>query len=170
MFSLSWNTHKSHLIGFNISSPFIFIYHLFPCFQLLTVQWGAVIKQSIVTPYCIQSVNYAAASIGMIPVLYWLDMIGLLDHRNLNIVKSWEPNMNPCFHGHRDLDIEAETKWRMTHRWLFIKKNIFVLIQISLKFVPRDPIYNKLSLVQIMDWHRTGDMLLYEPVILTHVS
>ena len=35
-----------------------------------------------------------------------------------------------------------------------------ILIQISLKFVPKDPIDNKSVLVQVMAWRRTGD----EPV------
>ena len=32
-----------------------------------------------------------------------------------------------------------------------------ILIQISLKFVPKGPIYNKAALVQVMAWHQIGN-------------
>ena len=45
-------------------------------------------------------------------------------------------------------------------------------IQISLKFVPKGSINNIPALVQIMAWHRPGDKLLSEPVMVnlpTHI-
>ena len=45
--------------------------------------------------------------------------------------------------------------------------NVFrILIQISLKFVPRCPVDNKSALEQVMAWRRRGDKLL--PSSLTH--
>ena len=41
-----------------------------------------------------------------------------------------------------------------------------ILIQISLKLVPRGPIDNKPSLVQVMVWRRTGDKPLPEPMMV----
>ena len=40
---------------------------------------------------------------------------------------------------------------------IFLNENIKFFIQISLKFVPQDPIDNKPALVQVMAWRRTGD-------------
>ena len=40
---------------------------------------------------------------------------------------------------------------------IFVKENIWILIKISQKFVPRSPIDNKSTLVQVMAWRRTGD-------------
>ena len=55
---------------------------------------------------------------------------------------------------------------------IFFNENIWILIQISLKSVPKDPINNIPSLVQIMAWRRPGDKLLSEPmmvILLTHI-
>ena len=48
---------------------------------------------------------------------------------------------------------------------IFLNKNDRVLIQISLKFVPRSPIDNKLALVQVVAWRWTGDKPLSEPML-----
>ena len=40
---------------------------------------------------------------------------------------------------------------------IFLGKNIRILIQISVKFVPKGSIDNKPALVQEMAWRRTGD-------------
>ena len=40
-----------------------------------------------------------------------------------------------------------------------------IFIQISLKFVPKGPIDNKVALVQVMAWCRTGDKPLPEPML-----
>ena len=42
---------------------------------------------------------------------------------------------------------------------------ICILIQISVKFVPNDPINNIPALVQIRAWHRIGDKPLSEPML-----
>ena len=39
----------------------------------------------------------------------------------------------------------------------FVNKNIWITINISLKFVPKGQIYNIPALVQIMAWRRPGD-------------
>ena len=46
---------------------------------------------------------------------------------------------------------------------IFLNENDRILIQISLKSVPRSPIDNKTVLVQVMAWCRTGDKPLPEP-------
>ena len=42
-------------------------------------------------------------------------------------------------------------------------ENMWILIKISLKFIPKSPIDNKLALVRLMAWRRTGDKPLPEP-------
>ena len=48
---------------------------------------------------------------------------------------------------------------------IFLGKNIRILIQISVKFVPKGSIDNKPALVQVMAWRRTGDKPLPEPMM-----
>ena len=50
-------------------------------------------------------------------------------------------------------------------KWIFLCENERIQIQISLKFVPKSPIDNKPALVQVMDWRRTGDKPLSEPMM-----
>ena len=55
---------------------------------------------------------------------------------------------------------------------IFLNESIWILIEISLKFVPKGPINNIPALVQIMAWHRPGDKPLSEPILvclLTHI-
>ena len=49
---------------------------------------------------------------------------------------------------------------------IFLNENGRIPIRISLKFVPRSLIDNKLALVQVMAWHRTGDKPLPEPMLI----
>ena len=55
---------------------------------------------------------------------------------------------------------------------IFFNENVWILIKISLKFVPKCPIYNIPALVQIMAWRRPGDKPLFEPMVVslpTHI-
>ena len=55
---------------------------------------------------------------------------------------------------------------------IFFNENIWISIKFSLKFVPKGPINNIPALVQIMAWHRSGNKLLSEPMLvslLTHI-
>ena len=47
----------------------------------------------------------------------------------------------------------------------FFNGNDKIPVQISQKFIPRSPIGNKPSLVQVMAWRRTGDKPLSEPML-----
>ena len=49
---------------------------------------------------------------------------------------------------------------------IFLNENDRIPIQISLKFVPRNPIDNKPALVQVMAWHWTGNKPLSEPMLI----
>ena len=48
---------------------------------------------------------------------------------------------------------------------IFMNENIWISIEISLKFVPKGPINNIPALVQIMAWRRTGDKPLSEAMM-----
>ena len=47
----------------------------------------------------------------------------------------------------------------------FLNENVWIPIEISLKFIPKSLINNIPALVQIMVWRRTGDRPLYEPMM-----
>ena len=54
----------------------------------------------------------------------------------------------------------------------FLNENVWILIKISLKFVPKGPINNIPALVQIMAWRRPGDKPLSEAMMVrlpTHI-
>ena len=55
---------------------------------------------------------------------------------------------------------------------IFLNENVWISLNISLKFVPKVPIYNIPALVQIMAWRRSCDKPLSEPMtvsLLTHI-
>ena len=55
---------------------------------------------------------------------------------------------------------------------IFVKENIWILLKISLKLVPKVWINNIPALFQIMAWHRTGNKLLSQSMminLLTHI-
>ena len=49
---------------------------------------------------------------------------------------------------------------------IFLNENVWILLNISLKFVPMVRINNIPSLVQIMAWRRSGDKPLSEPMMV----
>ena len=50
-------------------------------------------------------------------------------------------------------------------QYIFLNENVWIPIKISLKFVPMGPFNNIQALVQIMDWCRSGDKPLSEPMM-----
>ena len=55
---------------------------------------------------------------------------------------------------------------------IFLNENVWILIKISLKFVPKGPINDIPALVQIMSWYRSGTKPLSGPMmgsLPTHV-
>ena len=50
-------------------------------------------------------------------------------------------------------------------KWIFLNENVRIMIQSSLRFVPKSPIDNKPALVQVMAWRQTGHKLLPEPML-----
>ena len=57
-------------------------------------------------------------------------------------------------------------------KWIFLNENVWISINISLKFVPMGPINNITTSVQVMAWRRPGDKPLSEPMMVslpTHI-
>ena len=57
-------------------------------------------------------------------------------------------------------------------KWIFLNENVWISINISLKFVPRGLINNIRTLVQVMAWRRPGDKPLSQPMMVrlpTHI-
>ena len=55
---------------------------------------------------------------------------------------------------------------------IFVNKNVWISLKISLKFVPKGLTNNTPALVQIMAWRRPGDKPLSEPMMVnlpTHI-
>ena len=50
-------------------------------------------------------------------------------------------------------------------KWIFVNENVWILIKVSLKFVPKGSIDNNPAPVQIMAWRRIGDKPLSEPML-----
>ena len=50
---------------------------------------------------------------------------------------------------------------------IFLNETVWILLKISLKFVPKGPINNIPSLVQVMTWRRPGDKPLSEPMMVS---
>ena len=72
----------------------------------------------------------------------------------------------------------SRPKWNGQHfaddifKRIFVNENVWISIKISLKFVPKGPINNIASLIQIMAWCRPGDKPLSELMmvrLLTHI-
>ena len=58
-------------------------------------------------------------------------------------------------------------------KWTFLNENVWISFDISLKFVPRGPINNIPTLVQVMAWRQPGDKPLSEPMMVrlpTHTT
>ena len=67
-----------------------------------------------------------------------------------------------------DLPLDKMTTiWQTFPNAFPLNKKFSILIQISLKFVPKGPIDNKSALVQVKAWCQTGDKPLPEPIMLT---
>ena len=76
------------------------------------------------------------------------------------IVNTWRPRQN----GRHFAD--------GIFKCIFLNENVWILIKISMNFVPEGPINNIPALVQIMAWCRPGDKPLSEPMMVsltTHI-
>ena len=71
--------------------------------------------------------------------------------------------------GRDKIDAISQTTFSSAFSWM---KNVWISINISLKFVPKGPINHIPALCQIMAWRRPGDKPLSEPMMIslpTHI-
>ena len=60
--------------------------------------------------------------------------------------------------------------WDNILKCIFVNENVWILLNISLKFVPKIPINNIPALVHIMTWPRPGDKPLSEQMMVSLVT
>ena len=53
------------------------------------------------------------------------------------------------------------------YKCIFLNENVWIVLKISLKFVPKERINSTPALVQIMAWRQPGDKPLFEPMIVS---
>ena len=90
---------------------------------------------------------------------------------NNNVHTAWDLITHPCLNSLRPRRNGRHFADNI-FRCILLNENIWITIQISLKFVPKGPINNIPVLVQIMAWRRPGDKPLSEPKmvsLLTHI-
>ena len=79
---------------------------------------------------------------------------------SITMVNTWRPRQDGC---HFPDDI---------FKWIFLNEYVWILIKISMKFVPKGPFNNIPALVQIMAWRHPGDKPFSEPMMVslwTHI-
>ena len=54
-------------------------------------------------------------------------------------------------------------------RSIFFNENYCILIQISLKFVPKGSVDYMSALVEVMVWHQTADKQNFEPILFSNI-
>ena len=80
--------------------------------------------------------------------------------------------LNPCFFNTLRPRKNGRHFADDTFKRIFVNENIRILIEMSLKFVPKGPINNIPALVQVMAWRRPDDKPLSEPMMVclpTHI-
>ena len=75
-----------------------------------------------------------------------------------SLINSAPPGQNGCHFGRRHFQIN------------FLEWKLWILIKISLKFVSKGSFNNKPAYVQVMAWHRTGNKLLFEPMMTQFID
>ena len=81
----------------------------------------------------------------------------IIENRCMPLYVRYINSSLPCQNGRHFTDV--------IFKCIFMNENFCISIQISLRFVPKDPSDNKSSLVQVMAWRRTGDKPLSEPML-----
>ena len=89
----------------------------------------------------------------------------LMAGNSLRLRETMKCYLSNVYFIHLPLDKMAPILADNNLRYIFLNENDRILIGISLKFVPRSPIDNKSTLVQVMAWRRTGDKPLPEPML-----
>ena len=126
-------------------------------------------------------------------IVYWGDLRGLMEGQ---LYSCWYLGSLHCLftsnHGSKDWICRINRSWSSItedfntlrpkqngrhfadaiFKCIFFNENEWILLKISLKFVPKGQINNIPALVQIMAWRRPGDKPLSEPMMVslpTHI-
>ena len=94
----------------------------------------------------------------------WIDSLWIASFCPIVIFLRFINTLRPRQNGRRFAD--------EIFKWIFLNENVWILINISLKFVPQGSINNIPALVQIMAWRRPGDKPLSRPIMFrlpTHI-
>ena len=87
------------------------------------------------------------------PSSCWIWFLNFNHGHVVLIINSSPPGLNGCHFADDTL------------KCIFMNEKFFILIRISLKFVPEGLINSKSALVQVMAWRRTGNKPLPEPML-----
>ena len=122
------------------------LFYIFLLFSLARFGWNRIsyIIADAFLLFCIDSKPQFNPSICY---WWWQDMRAILHY----VINTLRPRRNEQ---HFADDI---------FKRIFINENVWIAIKILLKFVPKGPVNNIPSLVQIMTWRRRGDKPLSEP-------
>ena len=131
---------------------FIFIFHIHP-FQLEGVSLIIIHR------------NHLAS----VAVVKWMIIVGMWCLNNMfggykSILLTTVNTLRPRQDGRHFADD--------IFKCIFLNENVWIPIEMSLKFVSKGPINNISAMVQIMAWRRPGDKLLSEPMVVslaTHI-
>ena len=106
-------------------------------------------------------------------LLYLLSFQDLLMHLCISwsssvygMVCCWEYHNEPLFNTLRPRQNGCHFAGDIC-KCIFLNENVWIPIKISPKFVPKGPINNIPTLVQIMAWRRPGDKPLSEPMMVS---
>ena len=151
-------------------------YHVLPCHK---THWTETVSMSTARLYWTFFFFLLTWMEGMIRII---ELICMITHRIFISGNDWPIAISACIKSVRPCNgcmcwhIEAETKWpplSIRHFQMhFLNENMWILIMISLNFVPEGPINSIPGLVQIMAWRRTGDKPLSETIMVispTHI-
>ena len=122
---------------------------------LMTFSWTALIIHYYMFSSCTLAIYYCRVPLSCTKGPLFIVMIGisfLLTHRGLE-----------------EMDNVSQTT---LFKHIFFNDNVWISINISLKFVPKVPSNNIPALLPIMAWHRPDDKPLSEPmmvILITHI-
>ena len=113
------------------------------------MQWNFVITQ----PNFCQILTKDTSCVAMVIIYFQTPTLLLISWATSVPLNTLRPRRNGC---HLTDNI---------FKYIFFNENVWVPMKISLKFVPKGPINDKSTLIQIMVWHQTGDKPLFEPMM-----
>ena len=149
---LAADSREHHIKYAQTFSPFIEQDKSGLQFLSLKYTWvsSLIIAHWIIKQICIQCDNRKSWT----KILLWTVSL-----KNPN---SWYMYWNKPALSHLPLDKMAAVSQTLFFNCIFLNENVWILIKISLNFVPKDSINDILALVQIMAWCRIGNKPLSE--------